>query len=102
MHYVILNSLVHGAVAINLAISIPVSCTKLQCLKLNYWDGGTIGLGMMLLEGVNNMIKLDEFKNSLENLKNELSEEEILKLRENQDRMAEIFFNSWLTKISNK
>lgn len=48
------------------------------------------------------MINLDEFKNSLGDLKNELSEEEILKLRENQDQMAEIFFNSWLNEISRK
>jgi hypothetical protein len=46
------------------------------------------------------MIDLDEFKKSLGTLQDELSEEEILKLRENQDQMAEILFNSWLTEIN--
>ncbi|HTE49033.1 MAG TPA: hypothetical protein VK675_03950 [Candidatus Paceibacterota bacterium] len=46
------------------------------------------------------MISLEEFKKALGNLKNELSEEEILKLRENQDQMAEILFNSWLMEIN--
>ena len=46
------------------------------------------------------MINLDEFKNSLGDIKNELSEEEILELRKNQDQMAEVFFNSWLNEIS--
>lgn len=46
------------------------------------------------------MISLQEFKKSLGPLKDQLSEEEILKLRENQDQMAEILFNSWLTEIN--
>ncbi len=46
------------------------------------------------------MIGLEEFKKSLGSLKDQLSEEEILKLRENQDKMAEILFNSWLDKIN--
>ena len=46
------------------------------------------------------MISLEEFNKALGNLKNELSEEEILKLREQQDQMAEILFNSWLAKIN--
>lgn len=46
------------------------------------------------------MINLEEFKKSLGTLKDELSEEEILKLRENQDQLADILFNSWLTTIN--
>ena len=46
------------------------------------------------------MINLEKFKESLGDINNELSEEEILKLRENQDQMAEILFNSWLNEIS--
>ena len=46
------------------------------------------------------MIDLEEFKKALGSLKNELSEEEILKLRDSQDKMAEILFNSWLIEIN--
>ena len=46
------------------------------------------------------MIGLLEFKKALGSQAEELSEEEILKLRENQDQMAEILFNSWLAKIN--
>ena len=46
------------------------------------------------------MISLEEFKKSLGDLQNQLSEEEILKLRENQDKMADIFFDSWLVEIN--
>ncbi len=42
------------------------------------------------------MISLQEFKDALGSMTNELTEEEILKLRENQDQMAEILFNMWL------
>jgi hypothetical protein len=48
------------------------------------------------------MISLEEFKKSLENLKDDLSEEEILSLREQQDQMAEILFNSWLEEKGQK
>lgn len=47
------------------------------------------------------MISLEEFKKALGSLSEQLSEEEILKLRENQDQMAEILFNSWLAEINN-
>ena len=43
---------------------------------------------------------LDKFKESLGDLKNELTEEEILKLRENQDKMAEILFSTWMARIN--
>ena len=46
------------------------------------------------------MIDLKEFKEALGSTAEELSEEEILKLRENQDQMAEIFFYSWLAEIN--
>lgn len=42
------------------------------------------------------MISLKEFKDALGSMVNELTEEEILKLRENQDQTAEILFNMWL------
>lgn len=45
------------------------------------------------------MIDLEKFKKSLGGLAKELSEEEILKLRDNQDQMAEIFFNLWLKEV---
>lgn len=46
------------------------------------------------------MIALADFKKALGTLTEELSEEEILKLRDNQDQMAEIFFNLWLDKTN--
>lgn len=48
------------------------------------------------------MISLEEFKSSLGYLKDTLTEEELLKLRENQDQMADILFNSWLSNINEK
>jgi len=48
------------------------------------------------------MIDLEKFKEALGDLKNELTEEEILKLRENQDKMAEIIFSMWLAEINKK
>ena len=42
------------------------------------------------------MIPLEEFKISLGDTAKELTEEEILKLREHQDREAEIYFSMWL------
>ncbi len=48
------------------------------------------------------MIDISEFKKSLGVLVEELSEEDILKLREQQDQMAEYIFNSWLEGINEK
>ncbi len=48
------------------------------------------------------MIDLSEYKKILGNLAHELSEEEILKLRDQQDQEAEIFFNMWLDNIKEK
>ena len=42
------------------------------------------------------MIELSEYKKALGALVDELSEEEILKLRDNQDQIADIFFDLWL------
>ena len=44
------------------------------------------------------MIGLEEYKKALGTLAEELSEKEILELRENQDQMAEILFSMWLKK----
>ncbi len=46
------------------------------------------------------MIPLEEFKEALGDKAKELTEEQILKLRENQDQMAEILFNMWLREIN--
>lgn len=46
------------------------------------------------------MIELSEFKKSLGSLAEELSEEEILKERENQDQMAELLISSWIAEIN--
>ena len=54
----------------------------------------------MVLFYANYMISLDDFKKSLGNLAMELSEEEILKLRDLQDQEAEIYFNLWLEEIN--
>ena len=48
------------------------------------------------------MISLQDFKVALGPAAQELSEQEILKLREQQDQMAILFFNSWLEKIGLK
>lgn len=45
------------------------------------------------------MIPLEEFKIALGDLKDQLSEKEILKLREDQDQEAEIMFNMWLEEL---
>jgi hypothetical protein len=42
------------------------------------------------------MIALKEFKCALGNEVKNLTEEEILRLREHQDKEAEIFFTMWL------
>ena len=48
------------------------------------------------------MISLEEYKKALGPLAQELSEEEILKVRDNQDQMAEILFYMWLEEINKK
>jgi hypothetical protein len=48
------------------------------------------------------MISLEEYKKALGPLAQTLSEEEILKARDNQDQMAEILFYEWLKEIKNK
>ncbi len=45
------------------------------------------------------MISLNEFKEALGDEANKLTEEEILKLREQQNQEAEIFFSMWLNEI---
>ncbi len=47
------------------------------------------------------MISLKKFKDALGDLKKELSEEEISKLLDNQDKMADILFNMWLEQKNN-
>lgn len=42
------------------------------------------------------MISLEEFKKALGDKVNELTEEQILKLRDHQDKMAELFFSMWV------
>jgi hypothetical protein len=48
------------------------------------------------------MIGLLEFKKALGSKIEELSEEEVLKLRENQEQMAELFFAMWVEKLKNE
>ena len=48
------------------------------------------------------MIPLQEFKDALGDEANNLTEEEILKLREHQDKEAELFFYMWLEDIKKK
>ncbi len=48
------------------------------------------------------MISLKDFKKSLGNLNKELAEEQILELREQQDKMAEVFFTMWVDKNKQK
>ena len=47
------------------------------------------------------MIPFQEFKDSLGDEAEGLTEEQILKLRENQDQMADIFFDMWLRDMKN-
>jgi hypothetical protein len=42
------------------------------------------------------MISLEEFKDALGDKVNELTEEQIIKLLDNQDKMAELFFSMWM------
>ena len=48
------------------------------------------------------MISLEDSKKALGPLAKSLSEEEILKAREIQDKMAEILFYCWLEQINKK
>ena len=48
------------------------------------------------------MIPLQEYKDVLGPLADTLTEEEILKVRDNQDKMAEIFFNMWIKERNKK
>jgi len=45
------------------------------------------------------MIGLEEYKKALGTLASELSEKEILELREHQDREADVYFDMWLKTI---
>jgi len=47
------------------------------------------------------MLSIEEFKKHLPKDHN-LSEEQIIKLRDDQDKMAEIIFSMWLQKINEK
>ena len=49
----------------------------------------------------NNFVPLDEFKKSLGKLGETLNEEQILKLREVQDRLADAVFDYLLKKRNN-
>ncbi len=44
------------------------------------------------------MIDLDTFKKSLGVLAQELSEDEILDLRDSQDRLADVLLSSWISE----
>jgi len=46
------------------------------------------------------MIALDKFKKSLGKTAKTMTEEQILELREHQDKMAEFFFCDWIAKIN--
>lgn len=46
------------------------------------------------------MVPLEEFRASLGDKAKELTEEQILKLREQMDQLAHILFNMWLEKIN--
>jgi hypothetical protein len=48
------------------------------------------------------MIHLEDYKKALGELTEQLSEQQILKLRDQHDQMAELFFNLWFTEINQK
>lgn len=48
------------------------------------------------------MIGLLEFKKALGSLEDDLSEEQIIKLRDQMDQEAEIFFSMWIDSIKEK
>lgn len=59
--------------------------------------------GFFVFYTLDKMIKLEDFKKIL--IKNgitNLSEQQIIELRDNQDQMAEILFNLWVDSIKNK
>lgn len=47
------------------------------------------------------MVSIEEFKKSLGKIADKLSEGEILKLREIEDKIADAVFDSWLRKRNN-
>ena len=55
-----------------------------------------------MITQANAVIDLKEYKKSLGSLVDKLSESEILKLREQQDEEAEIYFSMWLDGIRDK
>ena len=48
------------------------------------------------------MITLQEFKDSLGKEADGLTEEQIVKLKDQMEQMAEIYFNMWLSDINSK
>jgi hypothetical protein len=48
------------------------------------------------------MINLEDFKKSLGKSASKMTEEDILKLRDLQDRLAELLFSSWKEKANKK
>ena len=48
------------------------------------------------------MIPLQEFKDALGDEAKKLTEEQILKLREHQDKEAEVYFTMWLEERNKK
>ena len=48
------------------------------------------------------MITLQEFKDSLGKEAEELTEEQIIKLKDQMEQTAEIYFNMWLSDINSK
>lgn len=48
------------------------------------------------------MISLKDFRKSLGNLANELSDEQIIELRDQQDQFAELFFAMWQNETKNE
>ncbi len=46
------------------------------------------------------MISLKEYKKALGPVADEMTEKQILDLRDQQDQMADIFFDMWLAKIN--
>ena len=49
-----------------------------------------------MCHALSSMIPLDEFKNSLGPLAHTLSKDEIIDLREQMDKLADIVFDVWL------
>jgi len=47
------------------------------------------------------MVSIEKFRKSLGKTANKLSEEEILRLREIEDKIADAVFDSWLRKRNN-